>query len=229
MKSELESANQASISNEPHVTPMEWSEAAIRLLQGVVYHDDGDNLWECVLRFATPLRDYFAKIGLLLIIDEGDAMAYLRQIDDAERPAEVAAFPRLFRRSPLSYEVTLLCVLVRDELRQFEENDVQNERCMIAQADLLAIWQAFFPATEDEVKLNRSLTTALRKLEEFKFVKLFEKEPATWEIRRIVKARLPLDTLEQLRASLIQELEQRNLSAEQPSGQGREWDEGNDE
>ncbi len=121
------------------------SEAAVRLLQGVVYHDDGDALWESILRFATPLRDYFAKLGLLLLIDEADAMAYLRQVDDDELPPDSPKFPRLFRRSPLSYEVTLLCVLLRDELRQFEENDVQNERCMISQNEITGTLEPFFP------------------------------------------------------------------------------------
>ena len=109
----------------------------------------------------------------------------------------------LFRRSPLTYDATLLCVLLRDELRQFEEEDVQNERCVIVQSELLAVWQAFFPESADEVKQNRALTAALRKLEDLKFVRQFEKEPASWEVRRIIKARLPLAELERLRQSLV--------------------------
>ena len=104
----------------------------------------------------------------------------------------------------MTYDATLLCVLLRDELRQFEEEDVQNERCVVVQSDLLAVWQAFFPESSDEVKLNRALTAALRKLEDLKFVRQFEKEPASWEIRRIIKARLPLAELERLRQSLVE-------------------------
>ncbi len=86
-------------------------------------------------------------------------------------------------------------------LRIFEEEDVQNERCVISQNDLLALWRAFFPNQTDEVRLNRSLISALRKLEELKFVKQFEQEPPSWEVRRIIKARLPLEDLERLRES----------------------------
>jgi hypothetical protein len=200
--------------NDPSVlaAPVDWSEAAVRLLQGVVYHDDNDAVWESILRSISPLTEYFAKIGLLLVVDEADAMAYLRQPDDEEWASQQESVPRLFRRTPLGYDATLLCVLLRDELRQFEEEDVQNERCVIAQTDLLPVWSAFFPADSDDVRLNRSLSASLRKLEELKFVRLFEKDPPAWEIRRIIKARLPLADLERLRATLESALEQAQLT-----------------
>lgn len=183
--------------------PAPWSAAAVRLLQGVVYHDDNPQVWDVLLRSVSPLTDYFSKLGLLVVVDEADGMAYLRQLEEEDLPAEYASIPRLFRRTPLGYDSTLLCVLLRDALRQFEEEDVQNERCVISQNDLLQLWQAFFPKQTDEVRLNRSLVSALRKLEELKFVRQFEQEPPSWEVRRIIKARLPLSDLERLRQSLI--------------------------
>lgn len=184
--------------------PADWSAAAVRLLQGVVYHDDNAQVWDTLLRSVSPLTDYFAKLGLLVIVDETDGMAYLRQMDDDDLPSDHAAVPRLFRRTPLGYDTTLLCVLLRDALRVFEEEDVQNERCVISQHDLLSLWKVFFPQQTDEVRLNRSLVTALRKLEELKFVRQFEQQPPSWEVRRIIKARLPLADLERLRQSLVE-------------------------
>jgi hypothetical protein len=183
--------------------PADWSTVAVRLLQGVVYHDDNGDVWEQLLANVSPLAEYFAKLGLLLVIDEPDAMAYLRQLDDDEVPSDYPEIPRLFRRTPLSYEATLLCVLLRDELRQYEEEDVQNERCVVTQSDLLSLWEAFFPDDSDTVRLNRSLSVALGKLEDLKFVRQFEKDPPSWEIRRIIKARVPLNDLERLRLSLV--------------------------
>jgi len=181
---------------------MDWSPVAVRLLQGVVYNDDSLEMWEQLLENVSPLTEYFGKLGLLLVVDDPDAMAYLRQLDEDEIPQDYPAVPRLFRRTPLGYDATLLCVLLRDELRQYEEEDVQNERCVISQNDLLALWEAFFPDQPDSVRLNRTLTAALRKMEDLKFVRQFEKEPPTWEIRRIIKARLPLADLERLRLTL---------------------------
>ena len=183
--------------------PSEWSLAAIRLLQGVVYYDDNAKTWDLILRFQTPLREYFSKIGLYLIVDEPDGMAYLRQSNDESDVGEFDSLPRLFRRTPLGYETSLLAVLLRDLLRQFEEEDLQNQRCVVSQRDLLDLWRAFFAHQSDEVKLNRTLQSSLRKLEDLKFVKQFEDEPPTWEVRRILKARLPISELESLKAALI--------------------------
>lgn len=187
-------------------TTAAWGPAAVRLLQGVVYHDDNLELWETLRANVSPLSEYFAKIGLLLVIDEADAMAYLRQPDDEEASDDPNNVPRLFRRTQLTYEQTLLCVLLRDHLRSFEEEDVQNEKCVVVQSDLLAIYENFFPVGSDNVKINKGLATNLRRLEELKFVRQFEKEPPSWEIRRIIKARLPLSELESLQQSLLEHI-----------------------
>jgi len=187
--------------------PPIWSAAAVRLLQGVVYHDDGAELWDKVLRCVTPLTDYFARIGLRLVVDESDAMAYLRQSRQDEFPHDYDSIPKLFRRSPLNYETTLLFVLLRDEMRRYEEEFNANERCVISQHDLLSVWKAFFPATKDEVRLNRTLTASLKRAEELKFVRPFGSNAGSWEIRRIIKARLPLDDLDRIRESLVAAIE----------------------
>ncbi len=197
----------------------EWSPVAVRLLQGVIYHDDGDALWNLLQSNISSITDYFSKINLSLVVDDADGMAYLRQLEDGELSSDAPVVPRLFRRTPLSYEATLLCVLLRDEFRQFEEHDVHSDRCIVAQSDLLVLWQAFFPDESDQVKLNKLLGAQLRKLEEFKFVRQFEKEPPSWEIRRILKARLPLSDLEMVRQSLLEEVarRRRGFDTEPPS------------
>lgn len=202
-----------SIANRDLPPPADWSAAAVRLLQGVVYHDDNAQIWDTLLRSVSPLSDYFAKLGLLVIVDEPDGMAYLRQLEEDDLPPDYATVPRLFRRTPLGYDTTLLCVLLRDALRVFEEEDVQNERCVIAQHDLLSMWKAFFPQQPDEVRLNRTLVAALRKLEDLKIVRQFEQEPPSWEVRRIIKARLPLADLERLRQSLVEAVAQKEAAA----------------
>jgi len=187
--------------------PPIWSAAAVRLLQGVVYLDDGAELWDTVLRCVTPLTEYFARLGLRLVVDESDAMAFLRQSRQDEFPHDYDSIPKLFRRSPLNYDTTLLCVLLRDELRRYEEEVNANERCVVSQHELLAVWKAFFPSTKDEVRLNRSLTASLKRAEELKFVRPFGSDAGCWEIRRIIKARLPLDDLERIRESLVTAIE----------------------
>ncbi len=183
----------------------EWSIAAVKLLQGVVYYDEGP-VWDNLLRNQSRLEDYFAAIGLRLIIDEPEGFAYVRQLDsedDGDLPEGYETLPKLFRRTRLTYDATLLCVILREELRRFEDEDVDNERCVVPTEEMFEQWKSFFAAAHDEVRLKRSFDTALKKLDELKFVRRFSKEPEEWEIRRILKARLTAAELEKLKDELV--------------------------
>ena len=175
---------------------------AVRLMQGVVYAQDQD-VWEILLSYESDLTDYFARVGLVVVIDRSEGLAYLRQLGDGERAAGYERLPRLFRRTALGYDATLLCVLLRDEYRRFEDEDLENDRCVVDVETLVDSWKSFFPAESDDVVLRKRLNTTLKKLEELKFVVRFESDNEEWEIRKILKARLPLDELELLRDRLL--------------------------
>ena len=70
----------------------------------------------------------------------------------------------MFRRSRLSYDATLLTILLREELRRFEEEEVHNQRCVISGDDLFEQWKSFFPRDYDEVKLRKQLNAAISEL-----------------------------------------------------------------
>jgi hypothetical protein len=180
----------------------DWSIAAVRLLQGVVYADD-ERTWSLLLSSQPQLVAHFARLGLLLVIDEPEGMAYLRQLTDDELPDGYDSLPKLFRRTRLGYSETLLCVLLREELHRFEEEDLHNERCVVEAATLFERWRILSPAQHDEVRARRELSLALAKLNELGFVRKFGDEPETWEIRRILKARLPVAELESLKTKLL--------------------------
>jgi len=183
----------------------DWSIGAVRLLQGAVYSDD--TCWDLVLRFQLPLKDYFARIGLQLVVDEPEGLSYVRQFGEDEVTDGYAELPRLFRRTRLGYDATLLCVLLRERLRRFEEEDLDNHRCVVEQSEVFESWKSFFPSGEDELRLQKTLETAFRKLDSMKFVTRFGDSPGNgtprrWEVRRILKARLPVSELEKLREQL---------------------------
>lgn len=175
--------------------------AAVRLLQGVVYAED-QTPWEVLLGHERELTDYFARIGMSVVIDRGEELAYLRPFAEGEVLAGYERLPRLFRRTPLGYDATLLCVLLRDEYRRFEDEDLDNERCVVAARQLFEDWRVFFSAESDDPQLRRRLQAALKRLEELKFVTKVDSEDEAWEVRRILKARLPIEDLEALRERL---------------------------
>lgn len=180
----------------------DWGIAAVRLLQGVVYADEHQP-WELVLASQSQLATYFARLGLRLVVDEPEGLAYLRQLTDDELPEGYDRLPKLFRKSRLGYDETLLCVLFREYLRQFEEEDLSNDRCVVEAGALFDRWRVLSQAQNDEVKARRELSSALGKLEELGFVRKVSDEPEAWEVRRILKARLPVAELETLKARMV--------------------------
>jgi hypothetical protein len=188
----------------------EWSEVAVRLFQGVVYLEDGRS-WDVLLRNVTPLEDYVGRVGLQLVVDEGEGFAFLRQQQAEDLPDGCENLPKLFRRTRLSYDATLLTILLREELRRFEEEEVHDQRCVISGDEAFEQWKAFFPRDQDEVKLRKALNTAIRTLEGLKFVRRFGKAPDDWEIRRILKARLIAADLEAVRDQFVDVFKRRRV------------------
>jgi hypothetical protein len=189
----------------------DWSIPAVWLLRGVVYADE-ERTWNLLLSNVSRLEEYFFRIGLRLVVDESEGMAYLRQLEEDELPDGAEALPKLFRNSRLSYGQTVLCVLLRNEFRGFEEEDVHNERCVVEELALFDQWKVFFPVRDDDVKQHREMVTSLRKLEELGFVRRFSDDPVCWEVRRILKARLPATELENLKNQLTEAIKRRNSS-----------------
>lgn len=179
----------------------DWSVAAVRLLQGVVEHEDG-RAWDLLMSNTTQVEQFAARLGLQLIVDEAEGLAYLRQFHDEDLPAGYEAIPKLFRTSRLSFGQTVLAVLLREVLRRYEEEETHDARCVVAETNLLESWKSFFPSQSDEVKQQRDLQATLHKLEDLGFVRRFGKEPPSWEVRRILKARLTADVLEHLQEQL---------------------------
>jgi hypothetical protein len=91
----------------------------IRLLQGSLSADDA-GVWNNLLLHETSVREYLAKIGLELVLNEIDGYAFLRQPDIEDEDRQKIPLPRLTRRDRLSYHVTLLCALLRERLDQFD-------------------------------------------------------------------------------------------------------------
>jgi len=175
--------------------------ASVRLLQGVVYEDDAET-WTILQNNESDISDYFHQIGLALVVDRTEGLAYLRQFDDDERTGGYERLPRLFRTTQLNYEATLLCVLLREEYRKFEEEDLDNERCVVDIDSLFELWETFFPPTSDATSLHKRLNKTLNQLEKLKFVRKLKSDTTAWEVRKLMKARISVQQLEELRTRL---------------------------
>ncbi len=189
----------------------ESSVAAVRLLQGAVYLDDTKS-WDLVLAHKSRLESYFARIGLVVIIDEPEGFAYVRQIEEHEFPEGYEKMPKLLRKSRLGYELTLFCVLLRDEFRRFDEQSGESERCIIDMPDLFSRLRELLPDGEDEVRAKKKLEHLLARAMELGFVRKLPSSPPVFEIKPIIKARITAERLEELKEQIASYAESRKES-----------------
>src|SRR5260221_514350 len=125
----------------------------VKLLHGVLYADD-IAAWECLLRNEDPIRAFFAPLAQEVEIDRGEGYAWLRQVEAGD-DAPPHFPPRLFRRTPLSFDVTLLCVLLRERLLSFERAQADMTKLVLSRDDLLAMLETFFDTSGDELRRRR--------------------------------------------------------------------------
>ena len=136
---------------------VEYAHLIIKLLQDVVY-DEENTTWSDLLTYQIPVRDYFVKIGLELHLDEREGFAFLKQIDDEEQK-----LPRLVRRVPLSYEVTLLCILLRETLEEFDVKDVESRKCFVTTQELREKIEIFFKSIINYFRYYFNDSTTLKR------------------------------------------------------------------
>lgn len=184
-------------------TPAPYAAALIRLLQGAVYADDRE-IWDLVIRYETPITAYFARMGVKLYLNEGDGFAYLTQPSTTEDESE-SALPRLTRSQKLSYSTTLVLVLLREALNQFDSTNIENNKLRISHEELLTMLRPFYRLREDERAVLREMSSDINKVVELGFLKKLEiSGQLHYLVRPILKSRVPSDELFRIKTQLEQ-------------------------
>ncbi|MBS9533672.1 DUF4194 domain-containing protein [Mycobacterium sp. M1] len=172
--------------------------AIIRLMQGVVYRESDEDTWLTLERQGAAVRDHFAAIGVDVVVDDVEGYAYLRS-----RPADDGdeELPRLVRRRALTYNVSLLLVLLRKRLVEFETTGGDSRLVLTSDqiVDMLRVFQA--ESTNDARVVDHAETT-IRKVAELGFLRQLRGQRDHWEVRRILKAYVDAQTLSDFSAKL---------------------------
>ncbi len=178
--------------------------AAVCLMQrGVVYSDESP-AWDLTMTNRTRLEELFAHFGLRLVVAEDDGYAYVRQLDlEQEEGGEgYENLPRLMRTVRMNYEQTLICILMRDEIRRFEEEELHSTKCVVTEENLFSAFLGFHGSVGDEKRLKTKFNAALKKVCDYGFAKKLGQDPPAYHVRPILKARFGLDELSEVRAKL---------------------------
>ena len=192
----------------------------VRLLQDAIYSED-DDLWELLQRYRQHLQDYFRELGLgngpaaLQRLDRDvleragiTHVFYLQGMNDigggASAAQVISAIQQIIDRVHAK-GLAIIGILLREQLLHFDQTIHDEPRLVVSRSDLAVLAAPFFPNTTDEIRSDRRIDGAITKAEEFG---LLRKLPGSegderYEVRRIVKARFPLETLKQLRDQLV--------------------------
>lgn len=189
-----------------------YANALVKLLQGVVYSDE-EKYWNLITLHQLNISRYFGQMGVELVVNIQEGFAFLRQrVADADEKED--GTPRLVKRRGLTYEQTLLCVMLREWIEEFDKRTTEGAKLFVTQKDIRERVEVFFKDQTNKSKLQKQLNTCIDQaasnlglLKRNKEDEM-DSENDQYEVKRIVKAVISNDLLEEIKVKLNQHAEQ---------------------
>lgn len=172
--------------------------AIIRLMQGVVYREADEETWFTLERAGAGVGDHFATIGVDVVIDTDEGYAYLRSRPEVEGEDTL---PRLVRRRTLTYSVSLLLVLLRKRLVEFETAGGEG-RLVLSTEQIVELLRVFQAESTNEARIVDNVESTIKRAAELGFLRPLRGQGDHWEVRRILKAYVDAETLSDFAAKL---------------------------
>lgn len=184
--------------NQDRPQPKAYAAVILKLLKGAISFDQDPKIWDLLIGNEKNVRGYFADIGLELYLDRDDGYAFLRQTVDDETDADEDVFqlPKLTVRRSFNKKETLLLLLLREALLDQEENSPEDPP-ILKKTSLYEKLEPFFPTTGNEPERIREFDRIIQRVVEYGFLRDLKNDH--YRIERIIKAKLTLDDLKNIR------------------------------
>jgi len=167
--------------------------AIITLMRDVVYREVAAHgaVWETLQRHRAAVADHFALIGIDIVTDDAEGYAYLRTRDaeDGEDP-----LPRLVWRRTLTYNVSLLLVLLRKRMVEFEATGGDG-KLVLTREHLVEMMRVFQATSSNEARIVDQADRTVTQVADLGFLRELRGQPGAFEVRRILKAYVDAQTL----------------------------------
>ncbi|WP_320130302.1 DUF4194 domain-containing protein [uncultured Sphaerochaeta sp.] len=191
-------------------TTTEWGNLCSKLLQEPLFRDESPEPFENLIIWQQKINEYMAVIGLTLQLNVDEGYAFLMENEDAEGNV-VGGNVRLLRKSPLTYEQSLLLVLLRDELDKFEMSKSTNLSLIMQEQQIAELMEPYYPNSQDKVKYADLVSSLLSSLAQMYFIKslhnptsesLTSPHEREFEIRTIIRAKITTSFLTEFKTRL---------------------------
>lgn len=188
--------------------------AIIELMRGVVYRETSEDSWAALGRHGAAVRDHFGTIGVDVVLDDTEGYAYLRSHDDGE---DAEPLPRLVHRRSLTYHVSLLLVLLRKRLVEFETSGSEG-KLVLSRDQIVEMLRVFLADSTNEARVVDRVDTTLKQAADLGFLRQLRGQADQWEVRRILKAYVDAQTLADYAGKLQEYALQENPEAARTGG-----------
>jgi hypothetical protein len=161
-----------------------FSRVLVALFKNVVFKEANPEHWEVILTQKYKIEDYVSKIGLTLMVDEMDGYGYLKQRSYGEGEEEI---PRLVPRHALSYPVSLLLVLLRKQLLEFDST-TGDQRLIVTRQQIAERMRLFLKDTTNEAKMVANIDKHIDRIENMGFLRRLRGSEDNFEVQRILRS-----------------------------------------
>lgn len=170
------------------------------LLRGIVYSEESRDVWNLLIQYRERINAYFRGIGIDVFIFEAEGFAYLKH----QKKEEDFNLPHLIEKRSLSYPVTLLLVLLRERLFEQETAVEGTVKLVLSRVQIKDLLLPFLPSNTNEAKVLDKIDPHINKLIEYGFLRKMKDDPNKLEVKRILKAKLSMEELLEIKVKLEQ-------------------------
>ena len=169
-----------------------YSKAIVLLLKKTVENNSPE--WNNILIFQKDIQEYLSVIGLELVIKRDEGFAYVKQTvmeDDTTLS--------LVQRRQLSYEVSVILILLRQMLEEFDNNptDMHSTERYVSTNEIKDEIRLLLPKKYNMAKFEKDLENSIQTVVKLGFLREIanRNNDSRYMIHRIIKEKVKLDDL----------------------------------
>jgi len=116
-------------------------------------------------------------------------------VGDVEGAREGAAVPELVARRELPYRLSLLCVLLVEELYRFEASASDESRLVLGRARIRELLLPYLPRKTNEARQFDEIDRQIAKLEDYGFLRRLRPDGDEYEVTKLLKHKIGAEVL----------------------------------
>lgn len=171
-----------------------YTSVFIKLIKGPIDYTE-KSAWEKLIQFEKDLIPFLAQLGLRLVVDKEDGYAYV-ELNNTEDDVNVSWIVR----RPLTYEQSIMLVLLREMMAEFETGESNSRELIKKRREIKEYAEMFFKENASRVKFLKEIDSLIDKMQEYEFIDLSDnndiQDEQRFRIKKIIKAKVDSEDLD---------------------------------